>query len=159
MADSRCQLQPGHGLLTLDFPTMSNLNLHSITNDFAIVRLASLATWKGAAEFPDKDRGGPYVVIQEAYDPEDPKLTADEFVLGRSGKWLSIGFFYRMPVPERRAEFVFSTAAEVMEMMGKLGPKAQILRPEKPGTVEAAAEAEDEMVAAIRAGESPAPKS
>ena len=81
---------------------------------------ASLASWKQASEFSPGDRGGPYVVLQDGYDPEDPKVIADEFVLGRSGKWLSLGLFYRMPVPERRAEFVFGTAAEVMEMIRNL---------------------------------------
>jgi hypothetical protein len=52
-------------------------------------------------------------------------LTPDEFVLGRSGKWLSLGHFFKMPVPDRRAEFVFGTAAEVMQMMSDLPSKAQ----------------------------------
>ena len=58
-------------------------------------------------------------VMQEGYDPEDMKMIADEFVLGRSGKWLSLGHFYKMPVPDRRAEYVFGTAAEVMQMMSE----------------------------------------
>ena len=112
---------------------MSNANLRNITNSFQDVRLASLASWKQAGEFNPRDRGGPYVVMQEGFDPEDPKVIADEFVLGRSGKWLSVGLFYRMPVPERRAEFIFGTAAEVMEMMDQLPARAEIL----PRVVEA----------------------
>src|SRR5262245_15201588 len=108
---------------------MSNLNLRSITNNFQDVRLLSLASWRQAGEFATRDRGGPYVVLQAGYDPEDPKCAADEFVLGRSGKWLSLGLFYKMPVPDRRAEFVFSTAAEVMGVMGALPSKAAVLRP------------------------------
>jgi len=111
---------------------MSNANLRNITNSFQDVRLASLASWKQASEFTPRDRGGPYVVMQEGFDPEDPKVIADEFVLGRSGKWLSIGLFYRMPVPERRAEFIFGTAAEVMEMMRDLPSKVQVIRPGAP---------------------------
>ena len=42
--------------------------------------------------------------LQDGFDPEDITMTPDEFVLGRSGKWLSVGFFYQMPVPERRSE-------------------------------------------------------
>jgi hypothetical protein len=90
---------------------MANLNLRNITNSFQDVRLASLASWSKANEITPRDRGGPYVVTQEGYDPEDLKVIPDEFVLGRSGKWLSIGLFYRMPVAERRAEFIFGTAA------------------------------------------------
>ena len=80
---------------------MSDINLRSITNSFQDVRLASMASWRQAAEFTPRDKGGPYVVMQEGYDPQDPKFIADEFVLGRSGKWLSLSYFYQMPVSER----------------------------------------------------------
>lgn len=130
---------------------MSNINLRNITNSFQDVRLSSLASWRAASEFEPRDRGGPYVVTQEGYDPEDLTLTPDEFVLGRSGKWLSLSHFYRMPVPERRAEFIFGTAAEVMQMMSNLPPKVVILRPSKPSPEPAPAEP-DEMAAALEAG-------
>ena len=74
-----------------------------------------------------------------------------EFVLGRAGKWLPLAFFYRMPVPERRAEFIFGTAAEVMEMMGKLPSKAVIMRPGATAAGPEAAEP-DEMAVALQAG-------
>jgi len=134
---------------------MSNINLRNITNSFQDVRLVSLASWKQAKEINPRDRGGPYVVMQEGYDPEDATLTPDEFVLGRSGKWLSLGHFYKMPVPERRAEFVFGTVAEVMQMMGNLTPKPQLMRPGAPA--DEAAPAADEMAAAIQAGRGQAP--
>lgn len=137
---------------------MSNLNLRNITNSFQDVRLASLASWKQAAEFTPRDRNGPYVVLQEGYDPEDPKVTADEFVLGRSGKWLSLGYFYKMPVPERRTEFVFGTVAEVMQMMGNLPPKAQIIRPGAKDEAAPAVPATDEMAAALQASKGQPPE-
>jgi hypothetical protein len=119
---------------------MSIANLRSITNHFLDVRLVSLASWRQANEILPRDRGGPYVVLQEGYDPEDLKMIPDEFVLGRSGKWLSLGYFFRMPVPERRAEFVFGTAAE-----------AVIFRPgDAAGAAPATAET-DEMAAAFQA--------
>jgi hypothetical protein len=130
---------------------MSNANLRNITNSFQDVRLASLASWKQASEFNPRDRGGPYVVMQEGFDPEDPKVIADEFVLGRSGKWLSVGLFYRMPIPERRAEFIFGTAAEVMDMMRNLPSKVQVVRPGARAEAEAAAPETDEMAAALQA--------
>src|SRR4026207_1032299 len=102
---------------------MANLNLRSITNSFQDVRLVSLSSWKQASEIVPRDRGGPYVVMQEGYSPHDMTMSGDEFVLGRSGKWLPIGLFYKMPVPERRAEFIFGTAAEVMQMMSNLPSK------------------------------------
>jgi hypothetical protein len=135
---------------------MSNLNLRNITNSFQDVRLVSLASWRQASEFTPRDRGGPYVVLQEGYDPEDPKVLADEFVLGRSGKWLSLGLFYRLPVPERRAEFIFGTVSEVMQLMSNLPSKVQLVRPgaaeSEPVTPEP-----DEMAAALQAAKGQPP--
>jgi hypothetical protein len=131
---------------------MSNMNLRNITNSFQDVRLISLASWRQAAEFTPRDRGGPYVVLQEGFDPEDPKVIAEEFVLGRAGKWLSLGLFYKLPVAERRAEFIFGTAAEVMQMMQNLSSKPVIVRPGADEEVEPGAPEADEMAAALHEG-------
>jgi hypothetical protein len=138
---------------------MSNLNLRSITNSFLDVRLATLASWRQAAEITPRDRGGPYVVTQEGYDPEDPKVTPDEFVLGRSGKWLPLGLFYKLPVPDRRAEYIFGTAAEVMQLMENLPSKISIVRPGSPAEAASASATpeSDEMAAAIQAGKNKPP--
>ncbi|HUL51542.1 MAG TPA: hypothetical protein VLU94_03045 [Candidatus Nitrosotalea sp.] len=136
---------------------MADLNLRSITNNFRDARLASLASWSKAGEINPRDRGGPYVILQDGYDPEDPKMIADEFVLGRSGKWLSIGLFYKMPVADRRAEFVFGTAAEVMQMMGNLPSKVVMLRPGVEKETTPANPETDEMAAALRASKGGAP--
>ena len=133
---------------------MANLNLHNITNSFQDVRLVSLASWRQANQIVPRDRGGPYVVLQEGYDPQDMTMSADEFVLGRSGRWLSLGQFYRMPVPDRRAEFVFGTAAEVMQIMSNLPSKPLLFRPEDKDDQKGAivVPENDEMAAAIQAG-------
>lgn len=129
---------------------MSNLNLRSVTNNFQDVQLVSLASWKQANEFEPRDRGGPYAILQEGYDPQDLKMIPQEFVLGRSGKWLSLGFFYRMPVPERRAEYLFGTASEIMEMMSRLPSVVDIVRPgAKPAEPDAPGEP-DELTRSFR---------
>ena len=130
---------------------MSNLNLRNITNNFLDVHLDSLASWPAAKEISPCDHGGPYVVTQEGYDPEDMKMIADEFVLGRSGKWLSLSHFFRMPVPDRRAEFIFGTAAEVMKVMQDLPSKVAILRPGEEAQSAPATPETDEMAAAYHA--------
>src|SRR6185436_9769502 len=107
---------------------MSNMNLRNITNSFQDVRLGSLASWSRAQEFSPHDLGGPYVVTQEGYDPDDAKVTPDEFILRRSGEWLSLSFFFQMPELDR-PEFVFRTAAEVMQILSGLPSKVQITRP------------------------------
>jgi hypothetical protein len=131
---------------------MSNINLRKITNSFQDVRLGSLASWKARAdEFIPHDPNGPYVVTQQGHDPDDATLSPDEFILRRSGEWLSLSSFYQLPEPDR-AEFVFRTAAEVMQVMNDLPPKVRIIR---PGAEEKAAPAPaeaDGMGAAIQKG-------
>jgi hypothetical protein len=131
---------------------MSNVNLRNITNSFQDVRLVSLSSWRQANEIMPRDRGGPYVVMQEGFDPEDMTMTADEFVLGRSGKWLSLSYFYKMSIPERRHEFVFGTAAEVMQIMEQLPSKVALLRPSSKDQRSSATQP-DEMVTALQAGQ------
>lgn len=131
---------------------MSNLDLRKITNHFLDVRLVSLSSWRQANEIMPRDRGGPYLVLQEGYDPDDMRMIAREFILGRSGKWLALEHFYRLPVPERREEFVFGRAAEVMQMMSELPPKVALF--DRPAGEEdtAATREDDEIAAAIQAG-------
>jgi len=128
---------------------MSNINLRNITNSSLDVRLGSLSSWNRADEFNPHDPGGPYVVTQEGYDPEDPKLTPDEFILRRSGEWLSLSFFYQMPEPDR-ANFVFRTAAEVMQIMSGLPSKVQITRPGAEEKTALATAEVDEMAAVLQ---------
>jgi hypothetical protein len=126
-----------------------NVNLRNITNHVQDVRLVSLSSWRKANEIMPRDKGGPYVVLQEGYDPQDLKMTPTEFVIGRSGKWLPLAHFYKLPVEERRTEFVFGTAAEVMQMLSNLPGKAEIMgRGGEPG---APAGEPDEMVDAFQA--------
>ena len=129
-----------------------NVNLRNITNGYQDVKLISLSTWRQAAEFTPRDRNGPYVVMQEGYDPEDMRMIPQEFVLGRSGKWLSLGFFYQMPVPDRRAEYIFNTVAEVIQLMNNLPSKVELLRPGGKLTAESAPPADDELAATVHAG-------
>jgi hypothetical protein len=129
---------------------MSNLNLHNITNSFQDVRLVSLRGWRQANEIAPRDRGGPYVVLQEGYDPQDVKAIPTEFLIGRSGQWLPLAHFYKLPVPRRREEFIFGTAAEVMQMMSDLPSKPAILGHDTRTTIEPTPD-DDEIAAAIEA--------
>jgi hypothetical protein len=141
----------GRGFARSDIkPGTDKLNLRCLTNDIMDVRLASLAAWREANEIFLWDRGGPYIVTQEGYDPDDSTMTPDEFVLGRSGKWLSLGVFFGMSVAERWRGFVFSTAGEVLRMMRDLPPKAVISRPAPSLMGEIVSIDTDEMLAAYR---------
>jgi hypothetical protein len=129
---------------------MPNIYLRNLTNSFQDVKLLSLSTWRQANEIMPRDPHGPYVVTQEGYDPEDLTVTPDEFVLGKSGKWLSLGYFFNMPIPERRAEFVFGTAAEVIQVMSNLPPKVVLFRPAESQTGSKTPPEWDEMAASFQ---------
>lgn len=122
-------------------------NLRLITNSYQDVHLISLKHWRNAPAFAPPDSGGPYVVSQQGYDPSDLRAEPDEFLLGKSGTWISLGLFYRLPKDVRQAEFVFATAAEVVELMAALPsePRMFAREPEEPP---AAAE-DDELTEAL----------
>lgn len=103
-----------------------------LNNDFDSARLISLKHLEMAAEIPGRDHGGPYVVMQVGYDPADPTMTAFDFLLGRSGAWLATQWFFCLPVAERRQQYIFATAGEVIELMENLPHEVAIIRPDAP---------------------------
>lgn len=120
-------------------------NLRLLTNDYQDMRLISLRHWKLAMEIPGRDAGGPYLVVQEGYDPEDPKMLADEFVLGRSGKWLSVGLFLKLPLVTRRAEFLFAAVPEVVQLIQNLPSKTSVLSSCKEEALTSAEPMQDDL--------------
>jgi hypothetical protein len=112
---------------------MSSLRL---SNHFSACRLISLAKLKVASEIPGRDANGPYLIAQEGYDPADISMRKAEYLLGRSGEWLAVHWFFRMPVPERRREFLFATAAEAMELMQDLSGPVRVIRTKPPSVQE-----------------------
>jgi hypothetical protein len=121
---------------------------HRLSNHFSACRLVSLAKLKAASEFLNRDTNGPYVIMQHGYEPGDATMRASDYILGRSGAWLGTHWFIRMPVPERRKEFIFSNLAEVMELMENLTSKVEVVR-DKPANVPDDAPADEEMEKAI----------
>lgn len=107
---------------------MSFLDPHALTNDYPHFRLVSLRTWSGAAQFEPRDQAGPYIVSQTGYDPQDWTMTPDEFLLGRSGEWLSAGSFFRLKSGGRRRQFIYATVAEMMDVMRCLPTQAAVMR-------------------------------
>jgi hypothetical protein len=132
---------------------MNRSDYRNITNSFRDVQLISLHHWAMASEIQPQDHGGPYVITQLGFDPEDLTFTPDEFVLGRSGMWLSLSYFFQMSVPARRAEFVFGTSAEVMSLMSLLPSAVRILRPDTEIESPKSDDLVDEMRQALEAGE------
>lgn len=122
-----------------------------LSNNFDAVQLLSMHKLNMAAEFPQRDHGGPYIVMQTGYDPADPTMSAEDFLLGRSGAWLATKWFIRMGIEERRREYVFSTAAEVIELMQNLPFHVAVARPGQPAD-EDTPPADDALNQMVRGG-------
>lgn len=92
----------------------------ALTNDPSAARLISLAKLALASQVQTRDARGPYVIVQTGHAPGDHTSKDVDHLLGRSGEWLALHWFIRLPVHERNAEFVFGTANEVMTFMETL---------------------------------------
>jgi len=119
-----------------------------LSNHFSACRLVSLKKLKAAAEIIPRDTNGPYVIMQHGYEPGDVTMRAKDYLLGRSGAWLGTHWFIRMPVPERRKEFIFGTLAEVMELMESLTSKVQVIST-RPDSVQEDSPVDEEMKTVI----------
>ena len=115
-----------------------------LSNHFSACRLVSLAKLKAASQIIPRDTNGPYLIMQHGYEPGDASMRAGDYLLGRSGAWLGTHWFIRLPVPERRKEFIFGTVAEVMELMESLTSKVEVVR-DKPANVNEDAPADEEL--------------
>jgi len=100
---------------------------HPLRNDPSAARLISLAKLAMASEIEPRDTHGPYVIMQTGYMPGDLTMSAADFLLGRSGSWLAFHWFIRMPVQQRRAEFVFGTVTEVMAILEDLSGHVMVM--------------------------------
>ncbi len=129
---------------------MNPANIRAITNRYQDVHLLSLREWKQAHAIEPHDQGGPYIVAQNGYDPEDASANYDEFVLSKSGAWLSVGLFLKLARETRRDEFVFGMAAEVIALLEDLLGKVKIMRPGDPLAASAEVEQSDDLTAAFK---------
>jgi hypothetical protein len=121
-----------------------------LSNHFSACRLISLAKLKSAAEINPRDTNGPYIILQHGYEPGDATMRPADYLLGRSGAWLGTHWFIRMPVPERRKEFIFGTVAQVMELMESLTSNVEVIRT-KPASIQDDAPVDEEMRKTIEA--------
>ena len=99
-----------------------------LSNDYQDVRLFSLHTWRDAASLQASPGYGPYVVMQTAIDPDNLRSIVEDFILARTGRWLPMDHFRRLPQETRRELFVYSAASEVIEVLRGLLGKPTIER-------------------------------
>lgn len=107
---------------------MNAENARNLSNDFQDVHLYSLHTWPEAGAFRDPNGNGPYIVMQTGIDPEDLRATVEDFILGKTGRWLPMYLFQQLSKELRREQFIFAAAADVIEVMQGLAGKPVIER-------------------------------
>lgn len=71
--------------------------------------------------------GGPYVVVQEAFDPEDPQMRNALFMLQHDGTWIEEIARTELP-DEERFEVVFETLNDVMQAFQAMPDKPSVER-------------------------------
>ena len=91
-----------------------------LSNDVSAARLISLTKLEMAARIEPRDTHGPYVILQTGYVPGDLTMKAADYLLGKSGEWLALHWFLRIPASDRNDEFVFGTVTEAMTLLEEL---------------------------------------
>jgi hypothetical protein len=92
--------------------------MHQLTNIYQDCKLITLEPGTP---------GGPFVVTQLGFDPQDPRMTERLFLLQRDGTWIDQIAHPTLP-PAERFHVVFDTLPEVMATLGKLTGTPEILR-------------------------------
>lgn len=78
---------------------------------------------------PDDPRHGPFVITQNAVDPEDPRQRANLYLLRRDGVWIEYATHALTP-EGNRVPVLFDGLAEITRLMEDLPSKPTILRDE-----------------------------
>ena len=92
--------------------------MRSLSNDYKMCQLIRLE--------PDLE-DTPFVVMQEAYDPEDPKMRETLFWLQRDGTWVDDLVRGSLTL-EQKLEAVFESATEAMTRLSSMPIKPEIMR-------------------------------
>ena len=93
----------------------------SITNHYPDFRLLELSKTT-----PHPETRGPYMVVQDGADPQDPTSRECTFVLTRRGTWLHFYVFLMLPVDIRQGVGVFQNIPEVMGLVETLTGKPRV---------------------------------
>ncbi len=105
---------------------MDLASTRSLSNDFQDIRLCSLHATANPRDEEDPGGHGPYVILQKGIDPDDSTATVDEFILGRDGRWVTVGQFDRLPPEAQESRFVYPTAAEAVAVLQSLTGRAVV---------------------------------
>jgi hypothetical protein len=99
---------------------------------------------------PSPGSDGPFIVTQDAIDSNDSSQKVRSFTLRKDGQWVDMLVHYALPETER-AQIIFGSVREVMELLGGLPAHPEVLRRElsHEEVAQALAEMEQLNIAAI----------
>ena len=92
--------------------------MHTITNNYRDAHILNLGS---------SGERGPYLVTQTGVSPADLLPKERMFVLRPDGRWVDFNAYASQNKPEVIDEIVFSTTTQIMETLGKLFGRPQIL--------------------------------
>lgn len=75
---------------------------------------------------PDRNRRGPFLVVQIGVAPADEQVRERMFVLRPDGQWVDFLYFITQDKPEVIDETLFATTRDVMELLARLDSKPRV---------------------------------
>ncbi|MBL9173076.1 MAG: hypothetical protein JNL10_06045 [Verrucomicrobiales bacterium] len=90
----------------------------TINNSFTSVEMWNLN--------PGGTDRGPFLVVQAGIAPGDELVRESLFILRPDGKWVDAMYLGAAGKPELLDDALFPSSQSVMELLGRLGPKAEV---------------------------------
>ena len=76
---------------------------------------------------PDRNRRGPFLVVQFGVAPADEQVRERMFVLRRNGQWVDFLYYVTQDKPGVMDETLFASTHDVMELLEQLDLKPQVV--------------------------------
>ncbi|MBN8248031.1 MAG: hypothetical protein J0L84_11365 [Verrucomicrobia bacterium] len=92
--------------------------MSTLSNSFTAVEMWNLN--------PGGGERGPFLVVQAGIAPGDELVRESLWVLRPDGRWVDSMYYGAKGAPELLDEVLFASSQAVMDLLGKLGPKAEI---------------------------------
>jgi len=90
----------------------------TLSNSFTAVEMWNLN--------PGGGERGPYMVVQAGIAPGDELVRESLWVLRPDGKWVDSMYYGAQGKPELLDEVLFPSSKAVMDLLDRLGPKAEV---------------------------------
>lgn len=92
--------------------------MSTLSNNFTAVEMWNLN--------PGGGERGPFLVVQAGIAPGDEQVRESLWVLRPDGKWVDSMYYGAKGTPELLDEALFASSQDVMDLLGRLAPKAEV---------------------------------